>query len=302
MIGMRASYRRRRRADRVQRVLLKAVIPACAGLMVMGCSAAQPDALRRQHPAIVSLNPCSDAVLAEIADPGQILALSHYSSDPVASSMDVAAARRFRSVTGSAEEVLALRPDIVIASNFLPPATAAALEALEIPVVRFPIATSIADSKAQVRDLARLIGQAGRGEALNQRIDNALAKAAPGPGETPVATLVWQAGGIVPGGETLIADLLRQTGFASHSAAMGMRQADYLPLEEVLANPPELILAAAQLGTRENRLLSHPALDALAGTSRASFDPSLLWCGGPTIIRAAERLQQVRQDLKRRGA
>jgi hypothetical protein len=46
-------------------------------------------------PAIVSLNPCSDAILAEVADPGQVLALSHYSRDPRSSSMDVGLARRF---------------------------------------------------------------------------------------------------------------------------------------------------------------------------------------------------------------
>ena len=38
--------------------------------------------------------------------------------------------------------------------------------------------------------------------------------------------LLWQAGGIVPGEATLIAELLAHTGFASHAAARGLGQAD----------------------------------------------------------------------------
>ena len=66
-------------------------------------------------------------------------------------------------------------------------------------------------------------------------------------------------------------------------------------LEEMLADPPELILAAATPGEGENRLLTHPALAALRDTRRERFDPALLWCGGPTIVRAAQRLAQIRR-------
>mgnify|MGYP000355960308 CR=1 FL=1 len=38
-------------------------------------------------PAFVSLNPCLDALLVEIAAPRQILALSHYSRDASSSSL-----------------------------------------------------------------------------------------------------------------------------------------------------------------------------------------------------------------------
>jgi hypothetical protein len=56
---------------------------------------------------IVSFNPCTDAILAEVADPAQIAALSTWSSDPVQSSMDVRIARRFPATDGAWEEVVA---------------------------------------------------------------------------------------------------------------------------------------------------------------------------------------------------
>ena len=246
-------------------------------------------------PTIVSLNPCSDAVLAEIADPRQLLAISAYSLNPASSSMDLAKARGFRAIGGTLEEIVALKPDLVVADNFLPPATAAALEVLGIKLVRLPIAHSVDESKAQVAALAALAGRPVEGAGLVRRIDAALAKAAPPAGAEPVSAVVWQSGGIVPGDASLIADLLRRTGFRNLAAARGLGQADVLPLEEMLADPPRLILAAGDPRASEDRLLSHPALARLGGTRRERLDPALLWCGGPTIMRAAERLAEVRK-------
>jgi iron complex transport system substrate-binding protein len=44
-------------------------------------------------------------------------------------------------------------------------------------------------------------------------------------------------------------------------------------------------------------MLAHPALRHLDGTRYATLDPSLLYCGGPTIIRAAERLGELRRAI-----
>lgn len=211
--------------------------------------------------------------------------------------MDVALARRFAATSGSAEELLSLSPDVVIGDAFVPPATRAALAARGIRLVQLPIVDSVARAKAQVLEIARLAGREQAGRALDARIDAALASAAPPRGAPPVSAIVWQAGGIVPGRNTLVADLLAHTGFTLQSAARGMGQADYLPLEDVLADPPRVLLVAGKAGPRENRLLGHPALAALTHTKRAALDPSLLWCGGPTVVRAAQRLAAIRRSL-----
>lgn len=252
-------------------------------------------------PRIVSLNPCSDAILAEVADADQIAAISHYSHDPGSSSMGVEAARRFPAIGDSVEEVLNLRPDVVVAGTFMPPATVAALRRLGYRLELLPIAGTVEESRAQVRRLAAMAGHPERGEALIARIDAALQRAAPAAGE-PVPTVVWQSGGIVPGEGALITDLLRRTGHASFSAARGLGQAEALPLERMLADPPQLILSAGDTAGEDDRLLYHPALDHLTQTRRERLDPSLLWCGGPTIIRAAEQLAQLRRSMEPRLA
>ena len=185
----------------------------------------------------------------------------------------------------------------MVASSFLQPATASALDRLGIPVVRLGIAGTIEASAAQVRDLARLAGHPERGEAMVARIERALATAAPPAGSPPISAIVWQGGGLVPGDASLIAQLMRRTGFANAAAARGLGQGAVLPLEAMLAEPPTVIFAAGSAQAEEDRLLDHPALDLLEGTARARFDPKLLFCGGPTIPRAVARLAQVRGEV-----
>lgn len=257
-------------------------------LLLPGC--AMPPEPADRHPTIVSLNPCTDAMLAEVAAPGQVLAISHYSHDPQSSSMPQAQARRFRATGGTVEEVLALRPDVVVAGSFLPPATAAALARLGVRVETFGVATTVADSEAQVRRIAAIAHQRDAGEALVARIEQALdATRAAGP---PVPALLWQEGGIVPGPLALVTRLMAHAGLASHSAARGLGQGAYLPLEEVLADPPALILTTGQ-----ERLLDHPALGHLPSARHARIDPALLYCGGPTIVRAVARFAALRRSL-----
>ncbi|RJY10219.1 iron ABC transporter substrate-binding protein [Aurantiacibacter aquimixticola] len=260
-------------------------------MALAGCGGDGEERAASHRPTIVSLNPCADAILAEIAAPGQLLAISHYSHDPAASSMQPSDARRYASTGGTVEEILALSPDVVVADSFLSPATASALERADVRVERLGIAGSLEDSLAQIRQLAELTGEAERGEALAGRIESAW-HAASADGE-PVPTLLWQQGGIVAGEGSLAFAMLEQAGFASHSAARGMGQGAYLPLEQVLADPPQLVLAAG-----DERALSHPALKTLDDIRYETFDSALLYCGGPTIPRALARLREIRRSME----
>jgi iron complex transport system substrate-binding protein len=154
---------------------------------------------------------------------------------------------------------------------------------LGLKLEEVPIASTVEQSIAQVRQLASLSGHPERGEALVRRIEVALAAARP-IDKRVVPAVVWQSGGIVPGEGALITDLLRRTGFAS-------------PLEQMLADPPRVILATSRDHSGEDRMLAHPALRSLKETRREPLDPSLLWCGGPTIPLAVARLAEVRRAL-----
>ena len=260
-----------------------------------GASAPPPVSDKGMPLRIVSVNPCIDAVLMRVADPAQITAISAYSHDPRATSIPLTQARRFAAVDGSAEAIVALRPDLVLASGSLTPATSAALARLGIRKVELALPQSIAESETQVRDIARAVGHPVRGVALAGEMAAAVAAArAPG---APVPALIWQGGGLVPAAGTLPDEMLRTAGFANAAADYGLRNWDQLPLERLVASPPRVLLTPPS-AARNDRLLGHPVMRQLRSRIAVrDFPERLLFCGGPTIIDALARLRAVRQSL-----
>ena len=249
---------------------------------------------------IVSLNPCLDAILLEVADPAQIRALSHYSHDPAQSSV-VEAARRFPVTYETAEEILLLEPDLVLASIHSSPSTRRALEQMNIPVAAFGVPGTVEESHRQIRDVAATVGHPERGEALIRRIDAALDDLRPPPGSKPIPTLILQPGGFSPGRGTLQNDLLTRAGLDNVSDRYGVDFWGVVRLEELVADPPRLVLAGeggASALSGGDRLLSHPVLKRLQGRMVTSPYPRhLLYCGGPTLLHAARYLRLARTAL-----
>ena len=248
---------------------------------------------------IVSTNPCLDAILVELVPPQRIAAISHFSQDPRSTSMPLSLARRFRATGGTAEEVIALKPGLVLASSYTPAATLAAYRRLGVKVASFGIASTIEENKAQIRAIASAVGAPERGETLVARIDQAVAEAAPPDGARP-SVLLWLGGGnLVNGRGTLIDDLLARAGFRNASADYGVRQTGALPLEYVVARPPRVVLTPERGVGEEGRrvALRIRALSASkAKVTIGHFPERLFYCGGPSIIPAMQRLAAIRRQ------
>ncbi len=243
---------------------------------------------------IVSLNPCLDAMLVAVADPGQIAALSHWSRDPDGSSVPVETARRFAFTYETAEEIVALSPDLVLASNHSDLATRQALKRMGVEVVLFRTPDSIAQSLEHTLQIARAAGRADRGRAVIAEIEAAIAAAAPPPGAPTLNALVFQRGGFSSGPGTLMDELLGRTGFSNAAIRYGLRRTANVPLELVVADPPQVLLRGVthpgEPGWGE-RVMRHPALARVSSRMRiVSFPERLMHCGGPNLVEAAARL------------
>lgn len=242
---------------------------------------------------IVSNNPCVDGILAEIASPGQIGAVSAWSHDPAATSAPLAWARTLPALGPTAEDVIAARPKLLLTGNLALGGTNAALARAGIPMRTYGVPASVDDSIQQVRDIARAIGRDAAGAALIARIK---AATRPVSGAPRKSAIIWQSGGFVPGKGTLQDDLLARAGFANASHTYGLTQWDVLPVETLLQNPPDIVFMpetaagddGRQLAARR-RLLRH--LDSR--TQIIPFPDNLLFCGGPTIIAAMARMRRA---------
>lgn len=265
-------------------------------LLAAGC-AAQPST----YGGIVSLNPCVDAMLVEMVPPSRIGALSRYSRDSAATSMDMAVARRFPSTHGTAEDVIARRPDLVIGDSFTSPATREALRRAGIRTHFVGWASTIEESRAQLRELAGLVGAQPAGEAMVARIDQAVAHArTDGP---VVSALIWIGGNMVSGGGTLLDEMMVKAGFSDHAAHYGLQNTGYLPIEHVVADPPRVMLApdssGRDAGSRATQMRRWALERSGATVVQAEFPRNLVNCGGPVIARAMDRLAQVRREVGR---
>jgi iron complex transport system substrate-binding protein len=254
---------------------------------------------------IVSLNACLDAMLVHLADRNQIAALSHYARDPQGSTV-VEQARTLPYTWESAEEVIALRPDLVLASQHSALATRNALKRLEVPVQRFAVPKTIAESLAQVRKVSGLIGRPERGEALVARIEGAIAAAAPAPGARRLTALIYQPNGFAAGSNTLVDAMMTRTGFDNVARRYGLKTWGNVGLERLLADPPQVLLVGEPApGARgwADRVMTHPALKAIAGRMRQVRLPErLLYCGGPVLIDTAEAMARARVLALKEGA
>lgn len=270
----------------------RAAIAAAFVLLAAGGAQARPQ-------RIVSLNPCLDAILLQVADRGQVAAISHYSHQPISTSSG-AYGLSFPYTYETAEEVVALRPDLVLTARHSSPATRAALKRLGVRTELFGVPMSVEESLVQVRQVANAVGHPERGEALVARIRQALAEAAPPPGARPLTAVTYQSGGFATAPGTLMDEMMRRTGFVNAAGRYGLKQTGDIPLERLIANPPDVLLAGQGhpgAPTWADRVLRHPALAAVGPRMhRANFPQNLTFCGGPVLIDAAQMLAQARRD------
>lgn len=236
---------------------------------------------------IVSLNPCIDSVLLRVADRGQVAAISHWSHDTASTSVPVELARQYRSHGGTAEEVIALKPDLVLVTPYTPMATRAMLARLKVPMVSIGVPATIRESLAQVREVADAAGQGPRGKALVAEIEAGLARSRrAGP---PRPALMRMASGFVPGPGSLSEELMAHAGLQSLARSRGLKGAGVIGLEALALDPPPLLIT--------DRPEALPPLVGRLPIRVEPFDRNLLNCGGPSLVPAAERLAAIRDSL-----
>jgi iron complex transport system substrate-binding protein len=260
---------------------------ACAG-----GAAAEP------LPRVASINLCADQHLLALADPEQILTVSWLAADPEESLLAKKAARH-RLNFGTAEELLELAPDVVLAGTYTSPFTRTLLRRVGVRVVELEPEASVADIERNVRLVASVVGQVERGEdavaALRAQV-RALETHRP-PRRIPA--VIVRPGGFTVGADSLANELLALAGLTNVAAERGLDRWGSLSMEALLRSAPELIVLTGYRSTQPslaNAVLEHPALERLGATRRTVTVHTALWaCGLPGSIEAAALLQRAAQ-------
>lgn len=252
---------------------------------------------------IVSLNLCTDQIVVDLVPRGRIRAVSHLAADPLVSAV-AEKARGIPWTRGNAEEVLSFAPDLVIAGEYTTPATVALLERLGINILKVPGASDFEGVRAVTRLIADAVGEREQGDRLLTDFDRRLGATSVDDNNRPSA-VVYQVN--LAAGPGSIADtVLRAAGFSNLTAKFDLGPGGQLPLEALVANPPDLIVLSGPIDEYRTVVadnLRHPALAALMRTRRTATLPWRLWlCATPHLADAVERLVAVRATMAGRAA
>lgn len=277
----------------VFRQTLGAAVLAALVVLARPAGAEEAAAPRR----IVSLNLCTDELLLRLVPRDRIASITWLSQDPRASNM-AEAARGVPANHGLAEEVLAFRPDLVVAGRYTTRTAVALLRRVGIRVVDFDVPNDLAGVAAQVRGFAALVGEPERGEALVAEMERRLA-AIPRPAADAArpGAFVLRPNGFTAGRGSLVDDILTRAGLDNLAARLGLAAFGQVPLETVVLEGADvLVLNDARDGppSLATAVLDHPVLTRLRRRLIVARVPSRLWtCAGPSIVDAAELLGEA---------
>jgi len=248
-------------------------------------------------PRIVSMNICTDQLLLAIADPAQIMGLSRFSRD---TRQGLGKARQFPILSGGAEDILMLKPDVIAASDFDKRATREILKANGQSLVEFPIPRTLADVREQIRQMGDLVGHPERATAEIARLDAAIASARQAAAGKHLRLLPLSRRGWVPGRDSFVGAILAEAGLTNAAGELGIGFGGFVAMEEIIRLRPDFLVVsdAGERAEDEGRaFLLHPALEHFYPRSKRIVIPERMTeCGG---VMLADALNALSSELKR---
>lgn len=243
--------------------------------------------LPMQPKRIVSLTYGTDEILTALVSTDRIASYSKYAGDDGISFLTKdEVAKVGRTVDMEPEHILALAPDLVIASTSTPMQTVEVLTHSGIPVYVSAIPTTVEEMKGKVRGVAKAVHEEEKGEALVSDMESKLAAlasklSAVSPDKERVA-LGMSFRGILGKKGTLFSDVLRlahvKDGAAVYEVPKGADA--YLSLEILPKIDPDVILlptwrvkAGDDTKAFEEGLLSNPALREVTAVKERRLVP-----------------------------
>lgn len=281
---------------RLGRPLWRAAHAAALLLATICAAPAQGSDATAKPRRVVSLNMCTDELVLRLAEREAIASVTWLSQDPRNANM-AQLARETPANHGLVEEVLSFKPDLAIAGSFTTRNTVGLLKRVGAPLREFGVPRDLAGVRAQIAEMAAVLGEPARGQALIDEMDARLARLASRVGTTRPKALVLRPNGFTVGRGSLVDEILTKAGFVNLATDLGIDNYGQIALETVaLGGADILILNTTADGppSLAHEILNHPVLARLGDRLKLVALPSKLWtCAGPAVIDAIELLMDA---------
>ncbi|MCK7598559.1 ABC transporter substrate-binding protein [Microbulbifer sp. CAU 1566] len=246
---------------------------------------------------IASLNLCMDQMLLQWVDPEKIVSVTwlsgekHYRRAPLPEHLYLNRAQ--------AEELLPLKPDLVLTGQYGAQRASQRLEQLGFRVVRIPDAYNLAQLQQQLVSLQQALGELPGLQQEQGKLQTLLAQV-PEAGNRNPGALILSANNITYGDGMLEHELLTRAGFTNLAAQQGIQQLGRVSLEQVIDAQPELLVfyggeqdfAIAHLAER------HPVLRDYIEAGRVYRLPQELgFCPALAVVDVLQQLTDKRKEI-----
>ncbi len=268
-----------------------AIVAVFLAALIVGTVSAKP-----QH--VVSINLCTDQLLMLLANRERIESVSYLAAKQGVSPMYKEAAGLHQN-HGLAEEILLMKPDLVLAGTYTSRPTVNLLKRLGFNLLELPIALSIEDVRRNIRRVADAVGEPRRGEKLIDTFDQRLAAAVSTNRAKPVA-VYYRQDGLTSGEHTLSDAILTAAGLTNLAAQLGIFGIGYVPLELLITHQPDIIVMHHQANRKRSvafGTFQHSAFRSIAANRLiVSIPDELRACGTPFVVEAIDRLAATRRQ------
>ena len=236
----------------------------------------------------MSMNQCTDMLLLELSPRERIASVTY-----LARTVAPAAARGVPVNHGSAEEIVAQKPDLILAGDVSTPLTRRLAARVGARLVEVKSATSFADVRTAVRQVAAAVGEPARAERLLADMDRKLAALAARRSGPPVRLAAWS-DGAVPGRGTLADEIITRAGGVNIAARTADARYSTFGVEELLRADPQVLLFGQGYTDRPSlhRLgQEHPLVRRRWRGRTLTYAEAPVSCGVPASADAAMALR-----------
>ncbi len=275
-----------------------AVLALASAVMPRANLQSAPPVASEKPQRIVSTNLCTDQLLLQMVEPERILSLSYLSRDRRTSAM-AQEALHFPINHGQSEEIIALKPDLVLAGTFSGRDTSGILRKLGYSVVDFAPANTFDGIRENIRKLGDAVGRPERAAEMIAEIDAALAAVPQYGGARPLYT-DYEANGWVSGPASLTGQVATLAGFRTVGEAVGLPSMGQVSLEQMLTLRPDVIDLGDDFGAPAlaTELFRHPALQKLLrDADRIGVPSRYTACGNLNTLKALDLFVEARRKM-----
>lgn len=241
---------------------------------------------------VVSLDFCADQYVLKLVERGHILALSPDAGAPFSYLKDEA--KGLPTVRSTAEDVMILKPDLVVRSYGGGPNAEHFFTRAGIPVLNIGWASNLEDIKRVTLEVATGLGAQDKGQSLTAEIDKRLAAIAQGLQKRKAQdiNILYMTPSGTTAGSGLIQDMIEQAGLKNFETQPGWRS---LPLERLAYEQPDMVAAAFfdtnSLEKDRWSAMRHPLARAqIQSRPTVALNGSWMSCGAWFALDAVEAL------------